>query len=138
MLPPGQQPRPPPLPPQPNKAAGSDKQLFVVKGKSEQRFHPFADQFGKTLRDEMSRIYDTDKDPEKTAAKAVCRPVMNAIRRATGDMSICDKWVTTGRCKEVDCRKSHPDWHTTWNGPWLFTNCPELATLARVPPTWEP
>ena len=138
MLPPGQQPRPPPLSSPPGNAAGSDKQPFVVQGKTVQMFHPFASQFGKGLRDEISRIYDSDNDPAKTAAKAVCRPVMCAIRKATDIQTLCDKWITTGRCKELSCKNAHPDWDPGWNGQWLFRNCPELATLARVPPTWEP
>ena len=59
VLPPGQQPRPPPLPSPPDKAVGSDKQPFVVQGKTVQMPHPFASQFGRRgLRDEISRIYN--------------------------------------------------------------------------------
>ena len=86
----------------------------------------------------MSRIYDTDKDPEKSTAKSLCRPVMSAIRKATGLSKLCDKWITTGRCRMPDCMGSHPDWDTAWNGQWLIAQCPELAAMARVPPDWAP
>ena len=86
----------------------------------------------------MTRIYNADKDPDMSAAKAVCRPVMNAIRKATGQMALCDKWITTGRCRASDCKGTHPDWDKTWGGTWLFTQCPELAAMARVPPNWTP
>ena len=42
MLPPGQHPRPPPLPPPPGTATGPEKQQFEVQGKIVQMFHPFA------------------------------------------------------------------------------------------------
>ena len=86
----------------------------------------------------MSRIYDSDNDPEKTAAKAVCRPVMSAIRMASGLSKLCDTWITTGRCRDAICLDSHLDWDAAWNGQWLFAQCPELATMARVPPDWAP
>ena len=111
---------------------------FTVKGKAAQRYHPFASQFGGTARDEISRIYDADKDPEKTTAKALCRPVMSAIRKATGWSKICDKWITTGRCRMVDCQGTHPKWEKEWNGQWLITYCPELVAMAKVPPDWAP
>jgi len=138
MLPPGQQPRPPPLGQALSPANGQGKEHFTVKGRPAQKFHPFANQFGGALRDEMSRIYDADKDPEKTTAKAHCRPVMSAIRKATGWSSICDKWITTGRCRMVDCQGSHPDWEKEWNGQWLTAQCPELAAMAKVPLDWTP
>ena len=138
MLPPGQQPRPPPLPLPQGTATGPDKQHFEVKGKPVPMYHPFASQFGDRLRDEMSRVYDADKDPGKTTAKATCRPVMSAIRKATGLSKLCDKWITTGRCRMPDCMGSHPDWDTAWNGQWLTAQCPELAAMARVPPDWAP
>ena len=110
----------------------------MVKGQTEERYHPFAAQFGGALRDEMTRIYNADKDPEMTAAKATCRPVMSAIRKATGQMALCDKWITTGRCRMPECKGSHPDWDTAWNGQWLIAQCPELAAMAKVPPDWAP
>ena len=138
MLPPHQQPRPPPLKAVLNPIAGSGREVFIVKGRPTEMFHPFATQFGGALRDEMTRIYNADKDPEMSAAKAACRPVMNAIRKATGQMALCDKWITTGRCREPNCKGTHPDWDKTWDGAWLFTQCPELAAMARVPPSWAP
>ena len=138
MLPPNQQPRPPPLKSVLSPIAGSGREVFIVKGRPTEMFHPFATQFGGALRDEMTRIYNADKDPEKSTAKATCRPVMNAIRKATGQMALCDKWITTGRCREPDCKGTHPDWDKTWDGLWLFTQCPELAAMARVPPSWAP
>ena len=110
----------------------------MVKGETEERYNPFAAQFGGTLRDEMTRIYNSDNDPEKTAAKARCRPVMSAVRKAAGLSNICDKWITTGRCREPGCKGTHPDWDPTWNGQWLHARCPELAAMARVPPDWAP
>ena len=138
MLPPSQQPRPPPLPPPPGTGTGPDKQHFEVSGKSVPMYHPFASQFGSRLRDEMSRVYDADKDPMKPTARAICRPVMSAIRKATGLSKLCDKWITTGRCREAHCQGSHPDWDPAWNGRWLFAQCPELAAMAKVPPDWAP
>ena len=109
-----------------------------MQGKTVQKFHPFASQFGGKLRDEMSRAYDADKDPEKTTAKALCRQVMSAIRKATGIRNICDKWITTGRCKMPGCFGDHPDWDKAWDGRWLTAQCPELAAMAAVPPDWAP
>ena len=53
-------------------------------------------------------------------------------------MALCDKWITTGRCRMPECKGSHPDWDTAWNGQWLIALCPELAAMARVPPDWAP
>ena len=72
----------------------------MVKGQTEERYNPFAGRFGGAVRDEMIRIYNSDNDPEKTAVKTLRRPVMSAIRKATGLSSICGKWITTGRCRE--------------------------------------
>ena len=138
MLPPGQQPRPPPLAQSLTPTNGPGTERFTVKGKQEQKYHPFASRFGEALREEMSRIYDADNDPEKRAAKMACRPVMCAIRKASGLSKLCDKWTTTGRCRMPGCQGSHPDWDTTWNGQWLAAQCPELAAMARVPPDWAP
>ena len=138
MLPPSQQPKPPPLDQALAPANGPGTEQFTVKGRPAQRFHPFASRFGGALRDEMSRIYDADNDPEKETAKAACRPVMRAVRKATGMSSICDKWITTGRCRNVDCQGSHPDWDKAWNGQWLSARCPELAAMAGVPRDWSP
>ena len=110
----------------------------MVKGQTEERYHPFAAQFGGALRDEMTRIYNADKDPEKNTAKTACRPVMCAIRKASGLSKLCDKWITTGRCRMSDCQGDHPDWNTEWNGQWLATYCPELTAMAKVPPDWAP
>ena len=138
MLPPSQQPKPPPLDQALAPANGPGTEHFTVKGRPAQRFHPFASRFGGALRDEMSRIYDADNDPEKRTAKAVCRPVMSAIRKASGLSKLCDKWITTGRCRESHCTGDHPDWDKAWDGQWLFTQCPELAAMAKVPPGWAP
>ena len=138
MLPPGQQPRPPPIPPVLGRIGAPGKGQFMAKGETEERYNPFAAQFGGTLRDEMTQIYNSDIDPEKTAAKARCRPVMSAVRKAAGLSNICDKWITTGRCREPGCKGTHPDWDPTWNGQWLHARCPELAAMARVPPDWAP
>ena len=138
MLPPSQQPRPPPLPPPPGTAAGSDKQKFEVCGKYVPMYPPFASQFGDRLRDEMPKVYDADNDPMKTTAKATCRPVMNALRKATGMSSVCDKWITTGRCRQKDCPGAHPEWDKAWDGQWLTAQCPELAAMAGVPLHWAP
>ena len=138
MLPPGQQPRPPPLSAALTPIAEHGREIFTVQGRPTEKYHPFAAQFGGALRDEMTRIYNADKDPEKAAAKATCRPVMCAIRKATGQSGLCDKWVTTGRCRMPDCKGLHPDWDKAWTGSWLFSWCPELATMARVPPDWAP
>ena len=100
MLPPGQQPRPPPIPPVLGRIGAPGKGQFMVKGETEERYNPFAAQFGGAVRDEMIRIYNSDNDPEKTAVKTLRRPVMSAIRKATGLSSICGKWITTGRCRE--------------------------------------
>ena len=138
MLPPGQQPRPPPLPPSQSPADEPAKQQFEMQGKTVLMYHPFASQFGGKLREEMSRIYDTDKDFDKPTAKALCRPVMSAIRKATGMRNICDKWITTGRCMQTNCFGAHPDWDKAWDGQWLAAQCPELAAMAGVPPDWAP
>ena len=111
VLPPYQQPRPPPLPAHhATSLTGSESQsIFEIKGTVAPRFHPFAKQFGKVIRDEMTRLYNEDKDPEQARAKALWRPVISAIRRATGDGTTCDKWITTGRCKGRFCSHEHPD-----------------------------
>ena len=136
MLPPSQQPRPPPIALALTPTNGQGTEVFAVKGRTEQKHHPFASRFGGTLRDDMSRAYDADNDPEKKTAKAVRRPVMSAIHKATGLSKLCDKWITTDRYMMPDCQGSYPDWDTAWNGQWLAAQCPELATLARVPPDW--
>ena len=69
-----QQARPPPLP---DRYATSTDGLaaadtFEIKGMVTKRFHPFAKQFGKLVRGEMSRLYNEDKDPDQTHAKSVC------------------------------------------------------------------
>jgi hypothetical protein len=140
MLPPNQQPRPPPLPTHlvSNQTGSPAPTIFEIKGTATNRFHPFAKQFGKLIRDEMTRIYNNDNDPEQTHAKSICRPAMTAIRRASRQQDICDKWITTGRCRARDCPNSHPDWSTQWDGAWLHQHCGELAALARVPATWQP
>ena len=91
MLPPSQQPRPPPIRQTLTPANGQGTEAFTVKGQTVHQHHPFAGQFGGKLRDELSRIYDSDRDPEKTAAKALCRPLMSAIRKAAGLRNVCDK-----------------------------------------------
>ena len=140
MLPPNQQPRPPPLPPaQARNPTGTASQgLFEIKGIATTRFHPFAQQYGKFIRDEMTRTYNEDTSPEQTRAKSICRPVITAIRRATGDQAACDKWMTLGRCREKDCPNTHPEWQREWDGMWLHQNCAELASFAKVPITWRP
>ena len=114
MLPPNQQPRPPPLPgPHARSPTGPAAQdIFEIKGVATTRFHPFAKQYGKIIRDEMTRTYNEDKDPEQTYAKSVCRPILSAIRRASGERMACDKWMTTGRCRQRACTNLHPDWST--------------------------
>ena len=102
------------------------------------RFHPFAKHFGKLIRDEMTRLYNEDKDPDQTHAKSVCRPLISALRRASGNRPLCDKWMATGRCKLDTCNMQHPDWPVEWDGAWLHQNCNELATMAKVPKTWRP
>ena len=109
-----------------------------MKGKSRSMYHPFASQFGDRLRNEMSRVYDADNEPGKPTAKSICRPVMSNLRKASGLGLVCDKWITTGRCKQSDCPGDHPDWDKAWDGQWLTTQCPELAAMARVPPDWAP
>ena len=86
----------------------------------------------------MTRIYESDTSQDQAQAKLTCRPLISAIRRASGDRFMCDKWITTGRCKVHDCRNTHPDWDPKWNGMWLHHNCGELATLAKVPVEWQP
>jgi len=138
MLPPGQPPRSPPLAPALDPTKGPGTEIFTAMGTPQQKYHPFASSFGERLRDEMSRIYNTDNDPEKKTAKAICRPVMSAIRKASGHFKLCDKWITTGRCREPHCSGAHPDWDPTWNGQWLHAQCSELAAMAKVPPDWAP
>ena len=74
MLPPSQQPKPPPLFQALAPANGQGTEHFTVKGRPEQRFHPFASRFGGALRDEMLRIYDADNDPEKGGSKGGLSP----------------------------------------------------------------
>ena len=140
MLPPNQQPRPPPLPPaQARNPTGTASQgLFEIKAVATTRFHPFAQQYGKFIRDEMTRTYNEDTSPDQTRAKTICRPVITAIRRATGDQNACDKWMTLGRCRMRDCPNTHPEWQKEWDGMWLHQNCAELAAFAKVPITWRP
>ena len=140
MLPPNQQPRPPPLPPaQARNPTGTASQgLFEIKAVATTRFHPFAQQYGKFIRDEMTRTYNEDTSPDQTRAKTICRPVITAIRRATGDQNACDKWMTLGRCRMRDCPNTHPEWQREWDGMWLHQNCAELAAFAKVPITWRP
>ena len=139
MLPPNQQPRPPPLQAaQGHSPTGTATHTeFVVKGVATKKWHPFALQFGGALRKEMSRLYDDDTGPGKAHAMSICRPAISAIRRASGDARICDKWITTGRCKPNDCSNLHPDWSPEWDGAWLHQHCPELAALSKVPITWR-
>jgi len=112
--------------------------MFEIKGAATNRFHPFAKQFGKLIRDEMTRIYNNDNNPDQVYAKSVVRPALTAIRRAAGRPDICDKWITTGRCRQRDCMNSHPDWPTEWDGAWLHQHCGELLALVKVPATWQP
>ena len=140
MLPPNQQPRPPPLPAPhaPNSSSSGTLGDFEICGFASKKSNPFAAQFGRSIRAEMSRLYDEDHSPDQTSAKAQCRPIVAAIRRASGGPKIRDKWITTGRCKIRECKNAHPDWPVEWNGEWLHQQCPDLAIFAKVPRTWQP
>ena len=86
----------------------------------------------------MSRVYDADNDPDEADGQGNLPPGDERPTKGDRHEDVCDKWITTGRCRQKDCPGAHPDWDKAWDGQWLTAQCPELAAMAGVPPHWAP